>query len=307
MSRRAARRGPSPLLVRVALVVALVVAVTGTGAGAGWALWSATASQRVQVTLGKTATSLTGVTPRSTTFADRGAAIVTSFVARNTGTVPADWTLATSLPSASPELSRQFAAAIDVRMWAKTGTSCDVAPTGALAGTWAAPPTPTGRLGAGASVEWCVRTVATSAAPADARVNPILSLSVTSGGSWTAVSEIRDFYQLSPTSWPIPVVTATCRPQGEYYATLSFDPSLRPAETSYAPYVGERRIGTQLQHSSYPEFAFTRDDLPADPFGDAPITIDIRVMTGDVPGAVAARGTVVPVKGTWGERNIQCA
>lgn len=307
MSRRVARRGPSPLLVRVAIVVAIVVAVTGTGAGAGWALWSATASQRVQVTLGKTSASLTGATPRTTTFADRGVATTTSVVARNTGTVAATWTLSTRLPSASTSPARALAAAVDVQMWAKTGATCDVVPTGALAGTWAAPPAPTGRLAAAASAEWCVRSVPTAAAPAAATVNPILSLSVTAGGSWTAVSEIHDFYQRSPASWPIRVVPATCTPQGEYYATLSFDASLRPEATSYAPYVGERRIGTQPHNGSYPHFAFTRDDLPAVPFGDAPIRVDIRVMEGDVPGAVAAQGTVVPVTGTWGERNIQCA
>ncbi|GAB2974189.1 hypothetical protein [Frigoribacterium salinisoli] len=306
MTRRAARGGPSPLLVRVATVVALVVAVTGAGTGTGWALWSATATQRVQVTLGKTSTSLTGATPRVTTFTDRGAALTTSFVARNTGTVPADWTLSTSLPSGSSEQSRQLAAAIDVRMWAKTGTTCDVAPTGALVGTWAAAPTPTGRLGAGSTAEWCVRTVATSAAPAAARVNPILSLSVTSGGSWTALSEIRDLYQHSPTSWPVPVVTATCIANDVYYARLRFDPSPRPRDTWYAPYVGDRRVGTQLNTGDYPEFAFTRDDLPAVPFGDDRIRVDIRVMTGDVPGAVAAQGTLVPVYDANGLRNIQC-
>ena len=307
MSRRAARPGPSPLLVRIAVVVALVVAVTGTGTAAGWALWSATASQRVQVTLGKTSASLTGVVPRVVTFADRGVATTTSVVARNTGTVAATWTLSTRLPASSSPVARELAAAIDVRMWAKTGATCDVVPAGALAGTWAAPPTPKGTLAAQSSSEWCVRSVATASAPAAATVNPILSLSLAAGGSWTAVSEIHDFYQHAPASWPIPVVPATCTPQGEYYATLSFDPTRRPPQTSYAPYVGDRRVGTQPHDGSYPHFAFTREDLPAVPFGDGPIRIDIRVMDGDVPGAVAATGTVVPVAGTWGERNIQCA
>lgn len=307
MNGRAARRGPSPLLVRVAIVVALVVAVTGTGAGAGWALWGATAGQRVQVTFGKTGASLTGVTPRVTTFVDRGVATVTSVVARNTGTVPATWTLSTSLPATSTSQARALAAAVDVQMWAKTGATCDVVPAGALTGTWAAPPAPTGRLGALASAEWCVRSVPTAAAPAAATVNPILSLTVTSGGSWTAVSEIHDFYQHSPASWPVPVVTASCFTYDVYYARLRFDPSQRPMDTSYAPYVGDRRIGTQLNSASYPEFAFTRDDLPAVPFGDAPIEVDIRVMTGDVPGAVAATGTLVPGHDANGLRSIQCA
>ena len=307
MSRRAARRGSSPLLARVAVVVALVVAVTGSGAGAGWALWTTSNSQKVEVVLGKTDVAFTGAEPKSVTFTDRGVPTVTSLRVTNAGTVPSTWTITSSIPSTSSDQSRALAAAIDVQMWTKgTGECGTTAPAGAVSGTWAAPPTPTGSLAAGAVADVCVRTAPTASAPAGTRVNPLFHVRMATTGTWAATREIRDFYQLTPTSWPVTVAQATCSRSDPYYARLTFDARGGAADARYAPYVGDRRIGTQLAGPDYPELAFTREDLPEDPFGKDPIRIDIRTMSGETPGPVFATGTVRPVYDEYGTRNIQC-
>ena len=303
---RAARRGPSPLLVRVAVVVALVVAVTGSGAGAGWALWTASNSQKVEVVLGKTGVGFSGAEPKSVTFTDRGVPTVTSVRVTNTGTVPSTWTITSSIPSTSSDLSRSLAAAVDVQMWTKGAAECGTtAPAGAVAGTWAAPPTPTGSLAAGAVADVCVRTVPTAAAPTGARVNPLFHVRMASTGDWAATNEIRDFYQLTPTSWPVTVAQASCSTDG-YQATLTFVPGPAGEGGTYAPYVGDRRVGAKATSADYPHFAFSRDDLPEVPYGRDPIRVDVRPLSGETPGPVFATGTVRPVYDEFGTRSIRC-
>jgi len=306
-ARRSVRRGPSPLLARVAVVVALVVAVTGSGAGAGWALWTTSNSQKVDVVLGKTDVALTGAEPKSVTFTDRGVPTVTSLRVTNFGTVPSTWTITSSIPSTSTDLSRSLAAAVDVKMWTKGAAECGTtAPADALTGTWAAPPTPTGALASGATADVCVRTAPTADAPAGARVNPLFHVRMATTGTWAATREIRDFYQLTPTSWPMTVAQATCSANDPYQAQLTFAPDPAAAGGTYAPYVGDRRVGTKTTSGDYPHFMFTHDDLPEDPYGNDPIRVDVRPMTGEVPGPLVATGTVRPTRDAEGLRGIQC-
>lgn len=290
-------------LGRLAAVLALVVAATGSGATAGWALWSATASHRTTVTLGKVAASLEGATPRSVALTQRGTPVGTTLVVRNAGTVASAWSLTSTLAAGSSPSSRSLAESVAVRAWVPTGSACGTtAPSTAVSGTWAAPPALSGRVAAGATVTVCVTSTAGPAAPGGTTVNPVLRLVLDAGGSWQAASEIRDLYLDSSSTWR---AAATCADQSEWYARVAFDPG-STKDTSYGIFSGARRIGTAQPTGHWPQFDLTRDVLPADQYPDGRIPVDVRVVTDSGPGEVVGSAVVVASPDQYGTRRIQC-
>lgn len=294
--------------LRVALVVGLAVVLVGTGTGTSWALWSASQSFGQTATLGKLSASLGGVDGLGTTFAEPSSSVTAPVTFRNTGNVAATASVATRLAPTNTAASTTLASEITVTAWPVSSPSnCTAdAPVGAGAttGSWASPPAlgPSG-LTAGASSVWCVRTTPTAKAPARATVNPSLTLTL-SAGSWRS-SASAGAYQNTAATYPT-VQTAVCRTDGPAYAWLDFDPSSRATATRYATYVGSTRVSNDEQTGDYPHFAFTRDDLPADPFGDGRIAVDIRVMVDGRPTDLMAVGTLEVVYDEYGTRNIQC-
>lgn len=291
-------------LARLAAVLTLVVvAATGTGATAGWALWSATASHRTTVTLGKVAASLEGATPRAVALTQRGTPVATTLVVRNAGTVTAGWTLTAALAAGSSASSRSLAESVAVRAWVPSGSTCGTTPpASAASGTWAAPPALSGRVAAGATVTACVVSTPGATAPGGATINPVPRLVLDAGGSWQAASEIRDLYLDSPTTWRNP---ATCTNESEWYARVAFDPGTTP-DTSYGLWSGTRRIGTAQPTGHWPMFDLTRDVLPADQYPDGRVPVDVRVVTASGSGEVVGSAVVVASRDQYGTRRIQC-
>lgn len=295
--------------LRVAVVLGLVVLLVGAGTGTSWALWTASQSIVQTATLGTLTADVQGVDGLATTFSDRSSSVTAAVTFSNTGNAPAAAAVTVGVAPTNTAASTTLKSELTVRAWAVAAasrcTATAAVPSDSTTGSWASPPAlgPTS-LGAGQTSVWCVRTTPTAKAPASGTVNPSITLTL-SAGSWRAAIT-RSAYQNTAASYPT-LQTAVCRPdQGGAYAWLDFDSSSRSTSTRYAPYVGGTRVTSEEQTGDYPHFAFTRDNLPKDPFGDGLITVDIRVMVDGQPTDLFAAGTLRVVYDQYGTRNIQC-
>ncbi|KQS22572.1 hypothetical protein [Frigoribacterium sp. Leaf186] len=295
-ARASARRATA------ALVVGVIVGVVLASGGAAAALWTANATLTEQVRTGAVALSAGTVDGLQADYAGSTRSLTAPWTVTNSGTVQATYSTGGVLSSGS---STELARSIALVAWPVPAASDCIASatvgSGRVEGTWAAVPNMTGTLASKASVTWCLRTSIATSSPTG-RVNPTLTVSL-AAGSWTATPLDRRIVQNNTIA---PAQTAVCRPDGEAYAWLDFDPSSRATATRYASYVGSTRVSTSEQTGDYPHFAFTRDTLPKDPFGDGPITVDIRVVVDGQPTDLMAVGTLRVVYDQYGTRNIQC-
>ncbi|KQO82583.1 hypothetical protein ASF17_05865 [Frigoribacterium sp. Leaf263] len=300
-TRPVARRG-----LVLALLAGVVIGATLATGGAAVALWTTSAPAATRVATGAVGLSATDLASLQRDYTASVPAVTGSWSFTNTGTVDADYSTTASLASGS---SAALASSISVVAWpvargqtpAAACTASAAVGAGSVSGTWAAPPRLGGSLAAGASVAWCLRSSTSTSSPLG-RVTPVLTASL-AAGSWRAPAQERRFVQNNTVP---PRQTATCSSTDIYYAWLDFDPSDRPIETTYGSFVGSTRVGTATETGHYPHFAFTRETLPKNPYGDGRITVDIRVVVDGVAGAVAATGVVVAGQDPNGLRNIQC-
>ena len=310
MTGRRAQRRRRPVAagrrLALAVVAGVVIGSTLAAGGAAVALWTTSASVSTRAATGAVALSTTDPTSLQRDYTASVPAITGTWSLTNTGSVDADYSTTGSLASGS---SADLAASVSVVAWpvprgSTAGASCTASAavgSGSVSGTWSAPPRLTGSLAAGASAAWCIRSSTSTTSPLG-RVTPVLRATLATG-SWSASPQQRSFVQNNTVA---PRKTATCSTTDIYYARLHFDPSDRPLETTYGSFVGSTRVGTATETGHYPEFGFTRETLPKDPYGDGPITVDIRVVVNGAPGAIAATGVVVGGYDPNGLRNIQC-
>ena len=285
-----------------AVVVGVIVGVALASGGAASALWTASATVTEQVRTGAVGLTAGTLDALQADYAGSTRSLTAPWTFTNSGTVAASYSTSGSLSSGS---SAALAASIAVVAWPVTAASACTSTTavgpGSVSGTWSAVPNLTGTLASKAAATWCLRTSIATSSPTG-RVNPVLTVSLASG-SWAATPQDRRIVQNNTI---VPPQTAVCRTDGEAYAWLDFDPSTRATATRYATYVGGTRISNDERTGDYPHFAFTRDNLPRDPFGDGPIHVDIRVMVDGQPTDLMAVGTVTVVYDQYGTRNIQC-
>ncbi|WP_157489657.1 hypothetical protein [Frigoribacterium sp. Leaf44] len=288
--------------VLAAVVVGVIVGVALASGGAASALWTASATLTEQVKAGAVGLTAGTVDGLQADYSGSTRSLTAPWTFTNSGTVAATYSTRGSLSSGS---SADLAASIAVVGWpvsaASACTSTAAVGSGSVSGTWSAVPNLSGTLASKASATWCLRTSIATSSPTG-RVNPVLTVSL-AAGSWTATPQDRRIVQNNTIA---PAQTAVCRTDGEAYAWLDFDPSTRATATRYATYVGGTRISNDERTGDYPHFAFTRDNLPKDPFGDGPIHVDIRVMVDGQPTDLMAVGTVTVVYDQYGTRNIQC-
>lgn len=285
-----------------AVVVGVVVGVVLASGGAAAALWTASATLTEQVRTGAVSLSAGTVDGLQADYAGSTRSLTAPWTFTNSGTVAATYSTSGVLSSGS---STELARSIALVAWPVTAASACTASASVgpdrVEGTWATVPNLTGTLASKASVVWCLRTSIATSSPTG-RINPTLTVSL-AAGSWTASPLDRRIVQNNTIA---PVQTAVCRPDGEAYAWLDFDPSSRETATRYATYVGSTRVSNNEQTGDYPHFAFTRDNLPKDPFGDGTISVDIRVVVDGQPTELMAVGRLAVVYDQYGTRNIQC-
>jgi hypothetical protein len=306
VTRRGPRTGAGRRGAVLSLVAGVVIGATLATGGTAVALWTTSAPAATRVATGAVGLGTTDLSSLQRDYTSSVPAITGSWVITNTGTVTADYSTTGALASGS---SAELASSVTVVAWPvargqTAGTACTASAAigaGSISGTWAAPPRLSGSLAAGASATWCLRSSTSTTSPLG-RVTPVLTASLATG-SWRAPAQERRFVQNNTVP---PRQTATCSTTDIYYAWLTFDPSDRPLETTYGSFVGSTRVSTDAFTGHYPHFAFTRDTLPKNPYGDGRITVDIRVVVDGVAGAVAATGVVVAGYDPNGMRNIQC-
>lgn len=291
----------------LSLVAGVVVGATLASGGAAVALWTTSAPVSTTVKTGTVALTATDPASLGRDYTTSVPAITGSWSFTNTGSVDATYSTTGALGSGS---SSDLASSITVVAWpvprgSTASSACTASASvgsGSVSGTWSAPPRLTGSLAAAASTAWCIRSSTSTTSP-KGQVVPTLSVSL-AAGSWSASVQSRSFVQNNTVA---PRRTATCSTTDIYYARLTFDPSDRDISTSYGSFVGSTRVGTATETGHYPEFAFTRDTLPKNPYGDGPITVDIRVVVDGKAGDIAATGVVVAGYDPNGMRNIQCS
>jgi hypothetical protein len=293
---------------RLALFLGLVVLLVGTGAGSGFALWRSSSVVSATATVGALSAQVTGAAALTTTYASRTAATTAPVTFRNVGTVPASWRVDTTVASTTDGASSTLASRVTVLSWPVSAvsacTSAAVVPSGALSGTWAAPPVlPGGTLAAGASSSWCYRTTPTADAPAAGTVTPTLTLTL-SAGTWRAAASGALSQGTSATLPP-----QYCTDAGSWYVTLRYDKTRFPLGTYYGLLVNGHRIQVPDQgYNGYIVLNAVDVSTAVAPAGRAFTQVVVLDAAGAPTSTAVSSGYVTFATDQWGNaRTVMCA
>ena len=272
--------------LRLLLAALLTVAFVAGGSSAAWALWTASGTTAASVTIGRTGAALTGTNAMTTTFSSTVTSVTKPVTLTDSGSLAGTATTAVSVASGS---STALAQAVGVVAWpvasAAACTGSSVVDSGSVSGTWAALPSLTSKLAAGASAVWCTRSTPTSSAPASATTTVNLTLTVTSG-TWTS-GAVQGGFSLTTTAT---APALTCTDHSGTYVELAWPTSSRPKDTWYGAFVGSTMVG-QKEQDYYGRFTLAPDQVPATS-GAVTVTVKILDSAGNPTSTVVGTGTI---------------
>ena len=259
--------------LRLLVTVLLVAAFVGGGSSAAWALWTASASTSTSVAVGRIAVTVGGTDALTTAFSSTTTTTTKPVTVTNTGTIAGTVsTTASVLAGGSTALAR----AVDVRAWqvASTGacTASTAVASGAVVGTWASLPSLTSKTSAGGSTVWCIRSTASTAAPAAARSDVALDVTLTNA-SWTA-NAVRGTFSLT-TAAAAPALV--CTDHGGNYVDVAWDAAGRSMDTWYGAFVHGVQIGDR-QQSYFGRVTIAPSQIPSSVATSGTVTVDVFVL-----------------------------
>jgi hypothetical protein len=168
----------------VAGVTAFLAAITGA---VGWAYFTASVTATGSLTTQAVSVTQANFAGMGATYLPSDLTKTGSFIVTNTGSANGAATVTIAAPEA-------WAGGLPIRVWPASTAACTATnpPGSALSGTWAAPPSLTPTLNAGASVTYCVRTVipdwkALTASGGSQQANPVINVSLSAAG-WVATA-----------------------------------------------------------------------------------------------------------------------
>ncbi|WP_439692332.1 hypothetical protein ACRQ4B_15750 [Curtobacterium sp. SP.BCo] len=278
--------------LRGLLAVLLGLAFVAGGSSAAWALWTATGTTASSVTIGKTGAALTGTSAMTTTFSSSQPGMTKPITLTNAGSLAGTATTTVSVVAGS---STALAQSVDVVAWPVASTSActdsSSVGTGSVSGTWAALPSMTSKLAAGAGAVWCTRSTPRSTAPASTTTNVTVNLTVTTG-SWTSGVVQGGFYLNTSASAP----AFTCTDHSGTYVEIAWPTSSRPKDTWYGAFVGpdaSTMVG-QKEQDYYGRFTLAPDQIPANTATSGPVTVTVKILdsAGNPTSTVVASGSI---------------
>lgn len=204
-------------VIRAVAVGVVALLLASGGALAAHAYWRSTATVSTTVASGAVGIALGAPSGLDGSYASGTLTRVAALTVTNSGTVPETYTVAVSGAG-----SGALASAVQVTRWSVASASaCTATPgSGAVTGTWAAPPTISGTLAAAAANVWCVRTSLTAAQLSGLSGSSIQMTFTATGavGSWVATAT-------QSITQNVASATMTCTPSGSPWGvTVSWSP-----------------------------------------------------------------------------------